>query len=65
MDANLKLEVVRADQISPSLQADIHSLCTRAYEEDLKPVFSTFIDATHVLGFLGTSIVSHALWVTR
>ena len=65
MDANLKLEVVRADQISPSFQADIHSLCTRAYEEDLTPLFSTFKDATHVLGFLGTSIVSHALWVTR
>jgi aminoglycoside 2'-N-acetyltransferase I len=55
----------RADQISPSLQADIHSLCTRAYEEDLTPLFSTFKDATHVLGFLGTLIVSHALWVTR
>jgi aminoglycoside 2'-N-acetyltransferase I len=65
MDANLKLEVVHADQLSPNLQADIHTLCNRAYEEDLKPVFSTLIDATHVLGFLGTSLVSHALWVTR
>ena len=65
MDAKLKLEVVRADQISPSLKADIHSLCTRAYEEDLTTFFSKFKDATHVLGFLGNSIVSHALWVTR
>ena len=65
MDANLKLEVVRADQISPCLQADIHSICNRAYEEDLKPVFSTFIEATHILGFLGTTLVGHALWVTR
>ena len=65
MDAKLKLEVVRADQISPSLQADIHSLCSRAYEEDLTSLFSIFKDATHVLGFLGTTLVSHALWVTR
>jgi len=65
MNANLKLEVVRADQISPNLQMDIHTLCNQAYEEDLKPLFSTFIDATHVLGFLDTSLVSHALWVPR
>lgn len=65
MDANLKLEVIRADQLNPNLRADIHSLCNRAYEEDLTPLFSTFKDATHVLGYLDTSLVSHALWVTR
>jgi len=65
MDANLKLKNVRADQLSPSLQADIQSLCYRAYEEDQTPLFSTFKDATHVLGFLDTTLVSHALWVTR
>ena len=65
MDANLKLEVVHAFQHSPNLQTDIHTLCNRAYEEDLTPLFSTFKDATHVLGFLGTTLVSHALWVTR
>ena len=27
--------------------------------------FGTFLDATHVLGFLSDSLVSHALWVTR
>jgi aminoglycoside 2'-N-acetyltransferase I len=65
MDANLKLEVVRADQLNPNLQTDIHTLCNRAYEEDLKPLFNTFIDATHVLGFLDSSLISHALWVPR
>jgi aminoglycoside 2'-N-acetyltransferase I len=65
MDLNLKLEVVRTDQLRPALQADIHILCNKAYEEDLTPLFSTFKDATHVLGYQGTSLVSHALWVTR
>ena len=65
MDANLKIEVVRADQLSTNLQTDIHTLCNRAFEEDLTILFSTFKDATHILGFLGTTLVSHALWVTR
>jgi aminoglycoside 2'-N-acetyltransferase I len=65
MDANLKLEVVRAEQLRPSLLTDIHSFCSRAYKEDLTPLFSTFKDATHVLGYLDTSLVSHALWVPR
>lgn len=64
-DANLKPKVVRADQLSPSLQAEIYSLCNRAFEEDLTPIFSTFKDATHVLGYLETILVSHAMWVPR
>lgn len=65
MDTNRSLEVVRADQLNPTLQADIHTLCNEAYEEDLTPIMSTFKDATHVLAYQGTSLVSHALWVTR
>jgi len=65
MDANLKLEVVPADQIAPDLLAEIYGLCNQAFEEDLGPLLNTFKDATHVLGFLDKSLVSHALWVTR
>lgn len=65
MDEKLTLEVVRADQLAPELLAEIHGLCNRAFDEDLGPIFSTFKDATHVLGFLDATLVSHALWVTR
>jgi aminoglycoside 2'-N-acetyltransferase I len=29
------------------------------------PLFATFHDATHILGFVGSTLVSHAMWVTR
>ena len=65
MQQNLRLEVVRADELTPDLLPSVHALCNRAYEEDLKPIFATFMDATHVLGFWGSTLVSHAMWVTR
>jgi len=65
MGEKLKFEVILADQLTPGLHTDVLTLCNRAYEGDLGPIFNTFIDATHVLGFLDTSLVSHALWVTR
>ncbi len=65
MDENLKLEVIRADQLAPERLAEIHALCHRAYRQDLTPFFRAFADPTHVIGLLGTTLVSHALWVTR
>jgi len=65
VDENLKLEVVRADQLAPEPLAAIHALCQRAYQEDVEPFFRTFTEATHVIGWLGTTLVSHAMWVTR
>lgn len=65
MRENLKIEVVPADQLSPDRLASIHSLCRRAYQEDLAPLFKTFKQATHLLGFLDSTIVSHAMWVLR
>ena len=34
-------------------------------KKKITSLFNTFTDATHVLGYLGESIVSHAMWVTR
>lgn len=65
MDENLKVEVVHADQLSSQQLAEIHALCNRAYEEDMEPLFRTFTDTTHVLGWWDSAIVSHAMWVTR
>jgi aminoglycoside 2'-N-acetyltransferase I len=65
VSGDLKLEVIRADQLAPDRRSAIHSLCNRAYEEDLEPLFKTFNEATHIVGLLGTTVVSHAMWVTR
>ena len=68
MDENLKLEVLHANQLTSKQLAEIHALCNRAYavyEVDLEPLFRTFTDTTHVIGWWGTAIVSHAMWVTR
>ena len=65
MDENLRLEVLHADQLTSQQLAEIHALCNRAYNADLKPLFETFADITHVLGYWGPAIVSHAMWVTR
>ena len=68
MDEKLKLEVLHADQLTSQQLAEIHTLCNRAYSVygvDLEPLFRTFTDTTHVLGWWGSVIVSHAMWVTR
>ena len=68
MDENLKLEVLHVDQLTSQQLAEIHALCNRAYaiyDVDLEPIFQTFSDTTHVIGWLGSVIVSHAMWVTR
>ena len=65
IDENLKVEVIHADQLTPDRLAEIHALCNRAYNADLEPLFRTFTDTTHVLGWWGSAIVSHAMWVTR
>jgi aminoglycoside 2'-N-acetyltransferase I len=68
MDENLRVEVLHADQLTSQQLADIHALCNRAYaiyDVDLEPIFQTFTDTTHVIGWWGSAMVSHAMWVTR
>jgi aminoglycoside 2'-N-acetyltransferase I len=65
MDENLKVEVLHADQLAPDQVTAIHALCHRAYDADLESLFRTFNNATHVLGWWGSALVSHAMWVTR
>jgi aminoglycoside 2'-N-acetyltransferase I len=61
----LQIEVLTANQLTPNQQVEIHALCNLAYDEDLEELFKTFSNPTHVLGWQGTTIVSHAMWVTR
>ena len=65
MEAELILETIHTSQLAVEQVAAIHALCNRAYARDLTPLFKTFTDATHVLGILENSLVSHAMWVIR
>lgn len=61
----MKLQALRSEQLSPSLDREIVDLCDRAYGEDLTALFATYGAATHVLGYVGTELATHAMWVTR
>jgi aminoglycoside 2'-N-acetyltransferase I len=68
MDSNLRLEVLSVDQLKSEQLAEIHALCKRAYAVygvDVEPLFQTFVDTVHVVGWLDSQPVSHAMWVTR
>ena len=51
--------------VSTSGLEAIYWCCNQAYRRDLLPLFKTFNDPTHVLGYNSNSFVSHAMWVTR
>ena len=68
MEENLHVDVLHAGQLTSEQMAEIHALCRRAYaiyDVDVEPLFQTFTDTTHVIGWWGSAIVSHAMWVTR
>ena len=65
MSSALRIEVIKGKELSSDEQKTIIAFCNRAFEEELEALFSTFADPTHVLGYLGGILVSHALWVTR
>ncbi len=62
---DLKLEIVKAQNLLPDIKANLVSLCNRAYKEDVEALFKAYAASTHVIAYLNSTIVSHALWVTR
>ena len=46
MEDQLQLKVVNSESLSEADRNKIISLCNRAYEEDLEPLFNTFRTAT-------------------
>jgi len=65
LDSALPIDVIKGKDLSSDERKNIITFCNRAYEEELDALFSTFVDPTHVLGYLDGILVSHALWVTR
>ena len=65
MTNQLHIEVAGSESLSPATYAAVISLCNAAYEEELSALFATFISPVHVMAYLGDTMVSHAMWVTR
>ena len=65
MVEGLTFNVIKKQDISENMYAEILDLCTRAYGMDFQPLLETFSDATYILGRYGGQLVTHALWVTR
>lgn len=65
MPDDLTIKILPGDELTPQAYADVLEMCNRAYEEDLGALFNTFNHTTHVLGYLGGALASHAMWVTR
>ena len=61
----LTIAQITSENLTPGQYQAVLSLCNRAYAEDLDALFQTFGSATHLLGWLGTTLVTHLMWVTR
>jgi aminoglycoside 2'-N-acetyltransferase I len=62
----LHIEIVPARDLDTRTLTAVLDLCSRAYEDaEIASLYATFESPTHVIGYLGDSVASHALWVTR
>jgi aminoglycoside 2'-N-acetyltransferase I len=65
MNPSLQITTLPSNELTDAQRAAVIDLINRAYEEDLTELFESFTGATHILGTVGGTLVSHALWVTR
>lgn len=65
MTDGLRLEVRARRDLDSDTFERVTALCTRAYEEPFAGILDQFREATHLLGWMGETLVSHALWVAR
>ena len=61
IENQLKLKVISTTLLSDSDRNPVLSLCNRAYEEDLGPLFNTLQPTTHILGYYKQTLVTHAM----
>jgi len=61
----LSLKTIDSRDLSEQEYSEILELCSRAYQQDMKPFLDTFNGAIHILGRYRGLLVAHALWVTR
>ena len=65
MDTEFILTVKKNPDLLESELEDVITLGSRVFNTDLQANRNTFIHTTHIMGYYGSSLVSHALWYTR
>ena len=65
MSTQLRLAVVAARDLVGRERKQVVRLCTKAFQVDYAPFLTAFADCTHLLGFIGSGLISHALWLPR
>jgi aminoglycoside 2'-N-acetyltransferase I len=61
----LAIDVLDSQSISAGALAEVRDLCTEAYDEDFTEILAQVGPGVHVLGWMDSLLVSHAMWVTR
>jgi aminoglycoside 2'-N-acetyltransferase I len=59
------IQMISRDSLTDKAFEQIIAMCNRAYGEDLSSLMDTFTESVHILAWLQSTLVSHALWVTR
>lgn len=64
MADELTLQMCKSVDVTPDVAQAILEMCSLAYEEDFSSSL-IYENPVHVLGWLGSELVSHAMWVER
>ncbi len=64
MQPELTVQIIAGAELPRATYEAVLQLCTAAYEEDFTP-YLIYAAPTHVLGYCGAELVSHAMWVPR
>lgn len=64
-ESDLDLRVVDSIDLPAEELEVIVDMCSRGFGQNYQPFMDTFVDATHIVGYLDNIIVSHALWIER
>lgn len=62
---SLLITVLPSNRLENKDWEQVIDLCSEVFELNYGPFLEAFSDATHVLGYSGSEIVSHALWLRR
>jgi GNAT superfamily N-acetyltransferase len=62
---SLNIEHCATADLLPRTRAAIQALCEAAYREPMTPFLVDIGPGDHLLGWLGETLVSHLMWVTR
>jgi aminoglycoside 2'-N-acetyltransferase I len=61
----LSIEVLASAALQSRTRQEVLDVCTEAYAEDFTEILAQVGPGVHVLGWMDSLLVAHAMWVTR